>query len=74
MMSSDLLLLARVVDAGAVDQPPRLVGLEALERVDVQARERVRRSSSATSSISTPPSVVSMKSGFFSPRSNVTER
>ena len=39
---SDLLLLARVVDAGAVDQAAGLVGLEALERVDVQARERVR--------------------------------
>ncbi len=29
---------------------------------------------SATSSMSIPPSLVSMKSGFFSPRSNVTER
>ena len=37
----DLLLLAGIVDAGAVDQPPRLPGLEALERVDVQADERV---------------------------------
>ena len=37
----DLLLLARVVDAGAVDEPPRLVGLEALERVDVQPHERL---------------------------------
>ncbi len=37
----DLLLLLRVLDAGAVDQPPRLPGLEALERVDVQADERV---------------------------------
>ena len=26
---------------GAVDQAPRLVRLEALERIDVQARERV---------------------------------
>ena len=30
--------------------------------------------SAATSSMSTPPCVVNMKSGFFSPRSNVTER
>ena len=37
----DLLLLARVVDAGPVDEPPRLVGLVALERVDVQADERL---------------------------------
>ena len=36
-----LLLLVRVVDPGAVDQAPRLVGLVALERVDVQARERI---------------------------------
>ena len=41
MMSSELLLLARVVDPGAVDQAPRLVRLVALERVDVQTRERV---------------------------------
>ena len=39
----DLLLLARVVDAGAVDEPPRLPRLEALERVDVQPDERVGR-------------------------------
>src|SRR4029077_8370819 len=39
--SRDLPLLLRVVDAGAVDQPPRLPGLEALEGVDVQADERV---------------------------------
>ena len=38
----DLLLLVRVADSGAVDQSPPLVGLEALERVDVQAHERVR--------------------------------
>ena len=37
----DLLLLGRVLDAGAVDEPPRDPGLEALERVDVQAHERV---------------------------------
>ena len=37
----DLLLLARILDAGAVDEPARLPGLEALERVDVQAHERV---------------------------------
>ena len=39
----DLLLLVGVVDAGAVDQPPRVPRLEALERVDVQPDERVRR-------------------------------
>ena len=39
----DLLLLARVLDAGAVDEPPGLPGLEALERVDVQPDERLRR-------------------------------
>ena len=38
----DLLLLGRIVDAGAVDEPPRQPGLEALERVDVQPHERVR--------------------------------
>ena len=37
----DLLLLGRIVDAGAVDEPPRDPGLEALERIDVQAHERV---------------------------------
>ena len=37
----DLLLLGRVLDAGAVDQAARDPGLEALERVDVQADERV---------------------------------
>jgi hypothetical protein len=36
-----LLLLARVVDPRAVDETTRLVGLVALERVDVQSRERV---------------------------------
>src|SRR5262245_11766214 len=38
----DLLLLVRVVDAGRVDEAPRLVGLEALERIDVQPRQRLR--------------------------------
>ena len=38
----DLLLLARVGDPGAVDQSAPLVGLEALERVDVEARQSVR--------------------------------
>ena len=37
----DLLLLARVLDAGAVDEAPCDPRLEALERVDVQAHERV---------------------------------
>src|SRR5262249_41643145 len=37
-----LLLLIRVRDPGAVDQAARLIGLEALERVDVQARELLR--------------------------------
>ena len=37
----DLLLLARILDAGAVDEAARDPGLEALERVDVQAHERV---------------------------------
>ena len=37
----DLLLLGRILDAGAVDEPPGLPGLEALERVDVEADERV---------------------------------
>jgi hypothetical protein len=39
----DLLLLVGILDAGAVDQPPRLPRLEALERIDVQPDERVRR-------------------------------
>ena len=38
----DLLLLARVLDARAVDEPPRDPRLEAFERVDVQPDERVR--------------------------------
>ena len=42
MMFEDLLLLVRVLDPGAVDEPAGLPGLEALERIDVQARERVR--------------------------------
>ena len=62
-----------ILDAGAVDEPARDPGLEALERVDVQPDERVGVFA-ATSSISTPPCVVNMKSGFFAPRSNVTER
>ena len=37
----DLLLLARILDAGAVDEAPRDPRLEAFERVDVQAHERV---------------------------------
>ena len=37
----DLLLLVGVVDPGRVDEAAPLVGLVALERVDVQARERV---------------------------------
>ena len=37
----DLLLLVRIVDPGGVDQSARLVGLEALERVDVQPRQRL---------------------------------
>src|SRR5262249_56689820 len=37
----DLLLLARILDARAVDQASRLVGLIPLERVDVESRERV---------------------------------
>ena len=37
----DLLLLRRVGHARAVDEPPRLPGMEALERVDVQPDERV---------------------------------
>ena len=37
-----LLLLGRVVDPGREDEPARLPRLEALERVDVQAREGVR--------------------------------
>ena len=37
----DLLLLGGILDAGAVDEPPRDPGLVALERVDVQADERV---------------------------------
>ena len=37
----DLLLLARILDAGAVDQPARDPGLEALGRIDVQPHERV---------------------------------
>ena len=41
MIVGDLLLLGRIVDAGAVDEPARDPGLEALERVDVQAHERV---------------------------------
>ena len=40
-MASDLLLLVGIVDPGAVDQTARLVGLEPLERVDVQPRERL---------------------------------
>src|ERR671935_65383 len=36
----DLLLFARIVDGGGVDQPARLVWLEALERIDVQTCER----------------------------------
>ena len=42
MIVRDLLLLARVLDAGAVDEPARDPGLVALERVDVQPHERVR--------------------------------
>ena len=38
----DLLLLVRVADPGAIDQATGLVGLKALERVDVQADERIR--------------------------------
>ena len=38
----DLLLLARILDAGAVDEAPRHPRLEALGRVDVQPDERVR--------------------------------
>ena len=41
MIVGDLLLLARILDAGAVDEPARDPRLEALERVDVQAHERV---------------------------------
>ena len=37
-----LLLFVRVVDPGPVDQAARLVGLVALERVDVETRKRVR--------------------------------
>src|SRR5262249_12561412 len=40
--AEDLLLLIRVRDPGAVDQAARLIGLEALDRVDVQARELLR--------------------------------
>ena len=39
----DLLLLARVLDPRAVDEAPSLPRLEALERVDVQAHELLRR-------------------------------
>ena len=38
----DLLLLGGVLDAAAVDEPPRDPRLEALERVDVEPDERVR--------------------------------
>ena len=38
----DLLLLARVVDARAVDEPASLPGLEPLVRVDVETHERLR--------------------------------
>ena len=38
----ELLLLAGILDAGAVDKPARDPRLIALERVDVQANERVR--------------------------------
>ena len=37
----DLLLLARVLDAGAVNEPPRLPRLEPLVRIDVQPDERL---------------------------------
>ena len=37
----DLLLLGRILDAAAVDEPPRDPRLEALERVDVEPDERV---------------------------------
>ena len=40
-MSASLLLLVRVLDACAVDEPARDPRLEAFERVDVQAHERV---------------------------------
>ena len=39
--AEDLLLLARIVDPGSVDQAAGLVGLEALEGVDVQAGKRL---------------------------------
>ena len=38
----DLLLLGGILDAAAVDEPPRDPGLEALERIDVQADQRLR--------------------------------
>ena len=49
---------------------PRVV---ALERIDVQPDERLGLDA-ATSSMSTPPCVVKMKSGFFALRSNAIER
>ncbi len=38
----DLLLLRRIVDTGLVHQPPGLPRVEPLERVDVEAHERLR--------------------------------
>ena len=44
------------------------------ERVDVQPSEPLGRHAAATSSISIPPAVVSIRSGRFAPRSNVIEK
>ena len=70
----DLLLLVRVVDPGARRSGggPGRAGSPRAGRRAACASASGR--SAATSSMSIPPSFVSMKSAFFSPRSNVTER
>ena len=70
----DLLLLGRILDVGAVDEPARDPRLEALEPGRRAGGRAPPGSPRATCSISTPPCVVNMNSGFFAPRSNVIER
>ena len=72
--AEDLLLLARVVDRRRRRSSRRaLIGLEPSSGSTCR-RASASGFSSATCSISTPPSVVSMKSGCFVPRSKVIER